>query len=238
MMEPKDIKISSSEQEILHHLSSLLHLFHHRNKNQHRRSIWWRHFSIFRKQLNNLIAETDQLNETPKTHLERSRKKAKDRELQSVIAQRLDFWQTALFSTWHGSFSQLIANGRFAVLGLVVLAVLAQACQITGITAEFEELEQLQIESVLDQFGKEMWEDGQMGSEDHDGRGASGEDVGRVVDREAFRDALGEDDTANALIGEPRDSKVKSQAPTPLSKSTRKRREKGDAIDDLFSGLD
>lgn len=40
-------------------LQRLLYLFHHRNKNQHRRSIWWRSFANFRRELGCLLDEAD-----------------------------------------------------------------------------------------------------------------------------------------------------------------------------------
>lgn len=35
----------------------ILHLVHHRNLNQHRHSIWWRSFSVFRRELSHLLSE-------------------------------------------------------------------------------------------------------------------------------------------------------------------------------------
>lgn len=40
---------SQTRHTLLQHLR-LLHLLHHRNKNQHRRSQWFRHFSTFRRE--------------------------------------------------------------------------------------------------------------------------------------------------------------------------------------------
>jgi len=49
---PPDLVKPSSQtrQALLQHLR-LLHLLQHRNKNQHRRSQWFRHFSTFRREL-------------------------------------------------------------------------------------------------------------------------------------------------------------------------------------------
>lgn len=51
---PADLLKSSSQarQTLLQHLR-LLRLLHHRNKNQHRRSHWFRHFNNFRRALSN-----------------------------------------------------------------------------------------------------------------------------------------------------------------------------------------
>ena len=85
MAKLKEAEFSKNEQEALQHLSDILHLFHHRNKNQHRRSIWWRHFSNFRRQLDALVGEISGLLEVPNTHLERTRKKVKDKEMRLTI---------------------------------------------------------------------------------------------------------------------------------------------------------
>ncbi len=146
MAEENLSKFSASDLKSLQHLSGLLYLFHHRNKNQHRRSIWWRHFSTFRRQLNNLVSEVQSLHEVPTTHLQRSKKKAQDLETKDLVSKRIEFWIDVLVPKWHSTFSQIVTDGRFAVLGLVLIAVLAQACQITGINAGFNEAEVALIE--------------------------------------------------------------------------------------------
>jgi ribonuclease MRP protein subunit RMP1 len=42
-------------------LHQLLHLTHHRNKNQHRLSKWYKPFSILRRQISKLISELETL---------------------------------------------------------------------------------------------------------------------------------------------------------------------------------
>jgi len=59
---PKDT-FSKDEEARLQHVFDLLHLFYHRSKNQHRRSVWWRHFCIFRKQLDTLLTDVRLLNQ-------------------------------------------------------------------------------------------------------------------------------------------------------------------------------
>ena len=164
----------------LEHLSNLLHLFNHRNKNQHRRSIWWRHFSIFRRHLNHIIEDYGALNEVPSTHLERARKRSKNDSLRIRISQRLTLWQDILAPKWHHAFSQLVADGRFAALGVMLLAVLSQTCQILGLVEAFDELGQAEVEKAIEDFGKEYWADN-----DHPGGVSSeGEDLGVVIERE------------------------------------------------------
>lgn len=235
MTERKGLKFSKNDQEALQHLSDVLHLFHHRNKNQHRRSIWWRHFSVFRRQLNKLLEEVNSLNEVPQTHLERIRKKTRDQETSSNISERLDLWQNVLVTKWQNSFSQIIADGRFAVLGLVLIAVLAQTCQITGITTKLEDIGQDEVEKVLKRFGEEDWE---AESEVERGRTADGEDIGVAILRDAHQneDRKGENLPA-VLPKNDTDSASQSGISTRASKPAKKKRKRGDAIDDLFSNL-
>lgn len=47
--------------EELRALHTMLHLLFHRNKNQHRRSAWWRFFAGFRRELGRLLRELDEL---------------------------------------------------------------------------------------------------------------------------------------------------------------------------------
>ena len=50
-----------SPKETLISVQQLLHLTHHRNKNQHRLSKWYKSFSILRHQIVKLIAELETL---------------------------------------------------------------------------------------------------------------------------------------------------------------------------------
>ncbi|KAK5129524.1 hypothetical protein LTR08_003183 [Meristemomyces frigidus] len=206
--------------------------------------MWWRHFSILRKQLQYVSTEVKTLHEIPTTHLARVKKKADDPYTSQRIEQTLSFWCDTMVPKWQHAFSQLSADGRFAVLGLVLLATLAEACRIVGITAAFEELGQVEVEKVLMQFANEDWEQGYR----LDGVGKAGEDVGEVV----VRDLNVEDvQHTGPMLGkaavEPR-GLLPQTAPAALQlagkrKTIRteerasKKRRKGNAIDDLFSGL-
>ena len=243
MTTQKPIEFSKDELESLEHLSDLLHLFYHRNKNQHRRSIWWRHFAIFRRQLNGLIEEVRSLHEVPTSHLGRTRKKAKDKETQTEISERLDFWKDVLVPKWQNAFSQIIADGRFGVLGLVLLATLAQVCQLTGITVAFDDMGQAEVEKVLEQFGKEHWEDASDLPREPI---VEGEDLGEVVlrDEQHREDGIITPLTTSRTLDSSPDSVQPRQVgsgrkrpSTDQLKLAKKKRKKGNAIDDLFSGL-
>lgn len=247
----------------LQHLSSLLHLIHHRNHNQHRRSPWYRHFSIFRRQLNLLIESYTTLAAVPDTHLGKHRKKAQDVLTTAAVLERLVFWQDVLVPKAHHAFSQLVADGRFAVTGVVLLAILAQACGIVGISAAYEEMGQVEMEKVLERFGREEW-----GDQEESGGLVAREDLGQVLMREAVGDEVMEDVSSaistraemevpateaekGSELGRPllEDEPAQvSSTPTPnlqdksmkkevKDRKASKKKRKRDAIDDLFSDI-
>ena len=236
-------KFSDHDRQQLQHLSNLLQLFNHRNKNQHRRSVWCRHFSVFRRQLDRLLEGLESLNEEPKTHFQRTQKRAKDETTRSRISQRLKLWQDVLVPKWQNTFSQIVPDGRFAVLGIVLLAVLAQTCQISGITADLEDLGQREVEKILYDFAEEYWvtEDEPPNKPD-----LEAEDVGEVVAREQDQSATKtvpkpsqEDGTPRPIsLGSANQPKRKRISHKHDARSSKTKRRKENAIDDLFGGLD
>jgi ribonuclease MRP protein subunit RMP1 len=74
-----------SPKETLISVQQLLHLTHHRNKNQHRLSKWYKAFSILRHQVVKLIAELETL-ET--AELYSSKGKTDEKESKYVTAAR------------------------------------------------------------------------------------------------------------------------------------------------------
>jgi ribonuclease MRP protein subunit RMP1 len=198
----------------LDHFSSLLHLLHHRNQNQHRRSIWYRHFSLFRKHLTALLADYTTLLATPTSAVERTRLKALTPSLHIRISKRLAFWQDVLVARWMRAFSQVVADGRFSVLGLVMLGVLGGVCRVVGVVDGLEAEGQAEIERVLEEFGREAWGDeGGFGRPVGRGEGNGGVvvaraevgesvarvDEGEVVAREDVDDGVpaGDDEVSN-----------------------------------------
>jgi len=157
------------------------------------------------------------------------------------------------------AFSQVTADGRFAVLGVVLHAILAQVCNIVGIVTEYEEMGQLEVEKVLQQFANEEW--GDMDTEKADvAAGEGAEDFGEVLIRGSPSDQAAsstppvpslkhegatiaitptvETSTATARIASKQKKDSKSRKRTLESTETGpKKKQKRDAIDDLFSGL-
>ncbi|KAK4621460.1 hypothetical protein CLAFUW4_07141 [Fulvia fulva] len=226
------IDISHADQAELRHLADLLHLFHHRNKNQHRRSVWWRHFSIFRKQLSALVNDSNRIDAVALTNLARAKKKAQDAQIAITTSKRILFWRDTMVAKWQHAFSQLIADGRFSVLGLVLLAALSQVCQIVGITADLEEMGQAKVEKVLEEFGRDAW-----GAETRQQQNVAAEDLGEVIQREEVPNQVDvgelksrpEERTMNATS-----ARVRKATATSNNKPSKKKRKKGNAIDDIF----
>ena len=228
----------------LQQLANLLHLLHHRNKNQHRRGIWWRHFSTFRKRLRQLLADSRSLHQVPTTHLERHHKAARDDGVKRSISQRLALWRDVLVPKWHHAFSQVVADGRFAVLGLVLLAGLAQACAILGVTVEMEALAREEVEKGLPRCRGEASTELSRGLSD--GAIDGGEDVGEAVVREGKATLVDEvvlSDRSLASTSDPppvvkpNRGVSRRASPTLVADKPRKKKKKANAIDDLFSKL-
>lgn len=260
----EQFNISPSSLSELHHLTTLLHLFHTRNKNQHSHSIWYRHFNIFRRQLSHLTSNLTTLNTIPTTshHAQTHKKKTLDPILIARIRARENYWRDFLARKWQRAFSQLVADQRFGVLGIFLLAVLAQVCGIVGITAEWEEMGEVEVRKAIEAFGREMRGDendddgvgGGGGGDDEEVRGLLGlgeneaaEDAGQVVSREGegevalalVADGIGGGDEALDLlparsVGDTR--KRKSEGAVDVKKKKKKKRKRvgGDAIDDIF----
>ncbi|KAJ5470867.1 hypothetical protein N7530_008224 [Penicillium desertorum] len=84
---------------------SMLHLIFHRNKNQHRRTKWWKWLSILKR------ATLDFARSGVKSHL-----------------------ATHVIPRCYLAFSTVVADNQFSTLGIVLLAVLARLSKITGIS--------------------------------------------------------------------------------------------------------
>lgn len=146
------------------------------------------------------------------------------------------------------------------MLGIFLLAVLAQVCGIVGITAEWEEVGEVEVRKAIEAFGREM-----RGEDDDDGGGGGGggddeevrgllgrgeneaaEDAGQVISREGEGEVAlalvtdgigGGDERLDVLpagsVGDSR--KRKSEGTVDVKKKKKKRkRVGGDAIDDIF----
>ncbi|KAJ4379172.1 RNase MRP subunit [Didymella sp. IMI 355093] len=128
------LNASKHDKEMLVDIYELLNNLFARNRNQHRRSHWWKSLHAFRKQLALLFADMDT---------------GKKSERPIKIEARLKYWDEKCVHVWYCQFSQLIAVGPFAMLGLVMMASVARLCRITGITTAYEEIASADIKGVL-----------------------------------------------------------------------------------------
>ncbi|CRL30123.1 unnamed protein product [Penicillium camemberti] len=105
---------------------STLHLIFHRNKNQHRRTKWWKWLSILKR------ATLDFARSGVKSHLATViprcymyEKKEREKKVK----------QTNCFLS---AFSTVVADNQFSTLGIVLLAALARLSKITGISHQLK----------------------------------------------------------------------------------------------------
>ncbi|OCK84782.1 hypothetical protein K432DRAFT_288122 [Lepidopterella palustris CBS 459.81] len=148
----------------LHDLHGLLDRIYVRNKNQHRRSAWFKDLRSFRRNLGQIMIVLDG-------------RVSGDRA--SQLRYRLSFWEEFLTFEWYLSFSQLVANGQFAAIGVVLLATLARVCALLGITRSYLERPGKKVKTEIESLaiGEALKVSGQM-------EAAEGEDEGVVVQRE------------------------------------------------------
>jgi ribonuclease MRP protein subunit RMP1 len=74
------------EKAMLHDIHSLLNKLFTRNRNQHRRSVWWRSLHAFRKQIGLLLSELE---------------KGKKSEREAKVEARLRYWDEGVVHTWY-----------------------------------------------------------------------------------------------------------------------------------------
>ncbi|TGO09235.1 hypothetical protein BTUL_0174g00180 [Botrytis tulipae] len=226
-------------------LTHLLHLTHHRNKNQHRLSKWYISFGILRRQVSRLLSIIpEHVMESSRGKVKgkaRERKEREERELQSLVK----FVQEDVVPGCYLAFSQLVANNQYATLGLMLMGCLARLYKVLGALRVFT------AEEIADQAGvvKETPQLNEAEIEED-----MGEKIVRDVPVSEMEDSQKverkeEDDTdiqkakpkkrkQDGEVVEPKTSKLASSDST-LAKPPKKKRKKkgGDAIEDLFAGL-
>jgi ribonuclease MRP protein subunit RMP1 len=197
----------------------LLHL-HHRNKNQHRRSHWWKHLNIFRRQLRAITTEILSENEGTSTPLVK---------LNSKGQQRLEAWITIYVVKWHGAFAQILTERRFVGIGLVLLATLANASAILGVTGGLRSRGQQDLVEAM----KKMENSQAELLEEIVVESRGDEDVGEVIER----DEVLPDAPVSEVLDDP--SLLKLDVATEMNsmKEKKRKKKKANAIDDLFDAL-
>ena len=218
--------------EELEDLSNLTYLVYRRNNNQHRRSHWWKHFNIFRRQLRALLAngviKEDTLNAATAPISSRVKLNGKGE-------QRATVWLHGYVARWYMSFTQVLAEQSFVALGVTLLAILGRVCMLVGVVDRLQD----QAEEAPALAGRlamhateplELPEEATKTSIYPDG--GPGDDTGILVEREEF---------IQVQKVEATESEVTVDVPitTLSSKSSQKKptKKKRSAIDDIFDLL-
>ncbi|KAL9091891.1 MAG: hypothetical protein Q9165_004643 [Trypethelium subeluteriae] len=182
----------------LKQLQNLLHLFYHRNKNQHRCSVWWRSFDKFRRECKFLLIDAEKWRAASlelsngtwpkgvkgvKIRMAVAQKNATRKpELESKIQRRLSWWQHGLIEKWWIAFTHVLALNQFAQLGLFLIATLARFSRLTGLTAALKQAADAETEALITRFATQ---------EIHNLLGVTerldGEDMGEIVQRNGHR---------------------------------------------------
>lgn len=226
---------SETQQQLLNH-SRILHLLNHRSKNQHKRSLWYRHLSIFRREVISLTKDLDiELgpgfsskivpDRLSKAHEKRkagaTRSAAISLPSRGKVTERLSHWiSSQLISRCYTAFSTLASTPSFSPLALSLLATLARICSLTGITAHLQALGRLVDLRAIDEDEEQLTEALERFAQ---------EDAGELFDP-IHVDAT----SAGIDVGMPMKRILDDNKPASPPK---KRRKKTNVIDDLFDGL-
>ena len=235
-------------------ISQISNLVFRRNKNQHRRSHWWRHFNSFRRQLQAIDAELETWaisSATSTSHGAGNIPKIAD--FPDKLQQRVHAWCDIYVVKWYSAFSQVLAEKRFVSIGLVLLALLAKACAALGVSERLMELgEEDDGRTVgdLSEIDMTFADEYAIGKTTSTGMGEDN-DLGVLIERDQ---SLETDSDAAASMSEVAheeikqhstlDTKTRSSKPRkpresriPRDSKKKKRKPTGNAIDDLFDAL-
>ncbi|ATZ58792.1 hypothetical protein BCIN_16g04770 [Botrytis cinerea B05.10] len=227
-------------------LTHLLHLTHHRNKNQHRLSKWYISFGILRRQVSRLLSIIpEHVMESSRGKVKgkaRERKEREERELQSLVK----FIQEDVVPGCYLAFSQLVANNQYATLGLMLMGCLARLYKVLGalrvLTAEeiaeqagvVKETPQLNEAEIVEDMGEKIMRDVPV-SEVEDSQTVERKEE----DDTDVKKAKPKKRKQDGEVVESKASKLASSSDSIPAKPPKKKRKKkgGDAIEDLFAGL-
>ncbi|KAG9235507.1 hypothetical protein BJ875DRAFT_542060 [Amylocarpus encephaloides] len=219
-------------------LHQTLHLLHHRNKNQHRLTKWYKYFSEFRRHSQKLISEAQ--NYISARNLS---KKSKFTEAAEVkLKGRLEFC-CSMVERWYFAFSTVVADNQYASLGLMLIGCLAR---FQSVTRDLCDEYGFEIEVLGDETMNEAGEVPVLQAEQE---GAKEDDLGEIISREdvveGFDDSvLVQDETPPDVKSEKKKKRKKAEEEIVVEEVTpekrqkkKKKRKKGDAFDDLFGSL-
>ncbi|PBP20535.1 putative ribonuclease mrp protein subunit rmp1 [Diplocarpon rosae] len=230
----------------LQELSQLLHLTHHRNKNQHRLAKWYKPFSQLRRQLLKLIAEAEVLetalkfstSSVPAKIEEREQARGKEKgkyvkAAEETVGMRVRFLEEMIVPKCFTAFSNVVADGQYAALGLFLVATLAS---VQTVMRRLVRSEVGRAEVMDEKYAPKSARDLMMNLTEVD--------LGEAVTRE---DVMNGADVATPEPGKEEKKMWKQpmvdigdeyELQTPPKKRAKTKRKKGgDAFDIMFAGL-
>ncbi|KAI1006766.1 hypothetical protein K3495_g1456 [Podosphaera aphanis] len=215
--------VDAAHQE-LHSLYQILHLAHHRNKNQHRLSKWYKSFSQLRRQIAKLRHELTQLDMALSLSSDESKYVQKAR---SDVGLRTTFMRHHLVPKCYKAFGNLVADNQYATLGLLIMGVLAGLWSVLEvISPDHEDVQHQSVELAAEPKPKVK----------------TVEDLGEVISRFQSQDQSEKRGKEKLDVEkEPRKRKAREEKqkmtaePRPTKKP--KKHKKRDVFDDIFKGL-
>ncbi|MCJ1248324.1 hypothetical protein MMC30_005541 [Trapelia coarctata] len=204
----------------------MLHLLYHRNKNQHRLTKWWKWLSMLRRCVAKLLLDLQSHD-------------------QHLAKPRVKHLQETLLPGCHLNFSQVVADGQFAGLGVVLLGLVARINVLVLLPGTQEEIvDHGSLGSVEAVWGVEdvmVIED--LGRpvlrppEPLEGRQAGGREMQKEKeDVQAGPEERG-DLGSEMSITSPKPHRRATSASQQIATKKKKGAKKRNAIDDLFRGI-
>ncbi|OCL09110.1 hypothetical protein AOQ84DRAFT_405294 [Glonium stellatum] len=181
------LQLSATTIDELQGLSEMLQRIFVRNKNQHRRSHWWKALKGFKRDLGLVLAELAALHTAGPIGSIAATPSASKSAVARRLQARLRVLSEDKMHGWYMTFTQLVAAGQFAAVGLVLMAAVARVAKLLGVTDVYEEIASADMRAVLDRFsaGGAVGAFGGLkaGHEEGEGYGGYGGDEGEVVER-------------------------------------------------------
>ncbi|KLJ08908.1 hypothetical protein EMPG_15671 [Blastomyces silverae] len=110
-----------------------LHLLYHRNKNQHRGTKWWKWLAMLKRSMSALLRavrrwewEWDEGDGD------------EDGGFRAKVLEMMRYMHVYVVPRCYVAFSTVVADTQFSALGVVLLAVLAQAAQAVALAEEYQ----------------------------------------------------------------------------------------------------
>ncbi|CCD26018.2 Rmp1p NDAI_0G02430 [Naumovozyma dairenensis CBS 421] len=121
----------------LHQEFRILHLLYHRNKNQHRLSIWWKRFNMLKRNCAQVIELIEYHYKQPEYNgkMTSSSSSKSKRQKQKIVIIRLyrlihSMFSKRYLSKMYYDFNGIIALGQFVTLGVVLVGLLGRIYSI------------------------------------------------------------------------------------------------------------